>query len=223
MNYPFYAVITGDVRKSTMLPAADLVRLPMVLKEIFNEFNLQLKNRDQSLKYSIFRGDSFQLVTGPANALQAALFVRAGLRSAYPTTVSAAVDCRLAIAIGNIRNLSDNITESIGEAFTQSGRLLENMKKPSLMAIHTPSPSATSELNTELALCDELVRRWTHSQALLVPKLLNADVQMSIADDTGISQPAIAKKLQAMGWQAIDQLLLRYREICQELSYTNNT
>jgi len=217
MVHPLYAVITGDVRNSTRLPVADLIRLPSVLKEIFNTLNLFLEKKGQWLKYSIFRGDSFQLVIEPASAFETVLFVRAGLRSAFPATVARAVDCRLAVAIGTVENMSDNITESTGEAFIQSGRLLDELKKSFLMAIYTPNPSITSELNTELALCDELIRRWTHSQALLVPKLLNADAQSFIADKTGISQSAVAKKLQSMGWLSIAQLSDRYQNLCTQL------
>lgn len=222
MDLPLYAVITGDIRKSTGLAAADLVRLPDVLKEIFNELNRLLQKKGQWVKYSIFRGDSFQLLLNPSFALHAALFVRAGLRAAYPSTLASAVDCRLGIAINSIENLHDNITESTGEAFTQSGRLLESLKKSFLMAIQTPIPSITSELNTELALCDELVKRWTSSQARLVPFLLSDDLQTSIAQQTGISQAAVAKKIQIMGWQAIELLLMRYLELTSNMSLKNN-
>lgn len=218
MNQPLYAVITGDIKKSTRLPAADLVRLPSVLKEIFNAFGKTPEPKGRLLKYSIFRGDSFQLVIEPESVLEAMLFVRAGLRAAYPGSVAKAVDCRLAAAIGSIENLTDNITESTGEAFTLSGRLMEDIKKSFLMAIITPDPSATSELNTELALCDKLMSRWTYSQALLLPKLLNGEMQTSIADESGISQAAVAKKIQAMGWQAIEMLLQRYLHLCQQMA-----
>ncbi len=218
MNQPLYAVITGDIKKSTRLPAADLVRLPSVLKEIFNAFGKTPKPKGRLLKYSIFRGDSFQLVIEPESVLEAMLFIRAGLRAAYPGSVAKAVDCRLAAAIGHIENLTDNITESTGEAFTLSGRLMEDIKKSFLMAIITPYPSATSELNTELALCDKLMSRWTYSQALLLPKILNGEMQTSIADESGISQAAVAKKIQAMGWQAIEMLLQRYLHLCQQMT-----
>ncbi|NTW23065.1 MAG: hypothetical protein HGA37_00070 [Lentimicrobium sp.] len=215
MNQPLYAVITGDIKKSTRLPAADLARLPSVLKNIFNQFGKMPEPKGKLLRHSIFRGDSFQLVLEPESALEAMLFIRAGLRAAYPGTVAKAVDCRLAAAIGSIDNLTDNITESTGEAFTLSGHLMEDMKKTFLMAIITPNPAATSELNTELALCDRIITRWTYAQAQLLPKLLNAEVQAKIADDLGISQAAVAKMLQVMGWQAIEMLLLRYQHLCQ--------
>jgi len=220
MNPHQYAVLTGDVRKSTHLPATDLARLPSVLKEIFGNLSQLLAKKNQEVKYSIFRGDSFQLVLEPSSALSAALFIRAGLRATYPTTVSNAVDCRLAIGLGSIENMSDNITESTGEAFTQSGRLLEQIKKPSLMAITTSDADVTRELSTEFALCDELIRRWTHSQAVLVPGLLNGETQVSIADVAGISQAAVARKIQSMGWLAIEQLLNRYDELCKRMLST---
>lgn len=215
MNQPLYAVITGDIKNSTRLPAADMARLPSVLKNIFNEFGKTPEPKGRLIRYSIFRGDSFQLVLEPESALEAMLFIRAGLRAAYPGTVAKAVDCRLAAAIGPIQNLTENITESTGEAFTLSGHLLEDMKKTFLMAITTPNPDSTIELNTELALCDKIITRWTHIQAQLIPKLLNAEVQAKIADDLNISQAAVAKKIQTMGWLAIEMLLIRYQHLCQ--------
>lgn len=215
MNPHLYAVITGDIRKSTQLQPTDLARLPAVLKKIFGDYNLVLNKNDQHLRYSIFRGDSFQLLLDPYYALEASLFIRAGLRIAYPATVARAVDCRLAIAIDTIENLSENITESSGEAFTRSGRLLETMKKSVMMAIETPSPAMTGELNTELALCDEIVKNWTSAQASIIPGLLNNRLQVSLAMEKGISQAAIAKKTQKAGWPAIELLLIRYRFLCE--------
>ncbi|MBK6345235.1 MAG: hypothetical protein IPF68_04750 [Bacteroidales bacterium] len=216
MSQSLYAVITGDIRNSTRLSTDDLIRLPVVLKNIFSELNLFLSKRKQWLKYSIFRGDSFQLVASPAAALEVVLYVRAGLRSAYPKAVTSAVDCRMAIALGPVSHLSENITESSGEAFNRSGLLLERMGKSAFLAADTPIPSMTAELNTELALCTELVGRWTHSQAILVPMLLNAETQTSIAGSTGISQAAVAKKIHIMGWPAIEQLLSRYRFLYED-------
>ncbi|KAF0199039.1 MAG: hypothetical protein FD166_664 [Bacteroidetes bacterium] len=216
MSQMLYAVITGDIKNSTRLSSDELIRLPGVLKGIFSELNLFLEKKEQWLKYSIFRGDSFQLVTSPPVALEVVLFVRAGLRSAYPKAIAASVDCRLAIALGTVGHLSDNITESSGEAFNLSGLLLERMGKSVFMAAETQLPELNAELNTELALCNELVVRWTYSQATLIPKLLNAETQTVIAGEAGISQAAVAKKLQIMGWLAVEQLLLRYRILCNQ-------
>jgi len=216
MSHKLYAVITGDIRNSTRLSSDELIRLPGVLKGIFSELNHFLEKKGQWLKYSIFRGDSFQLVTSPAAAIEVVLFVRAGLRTAYPKAIAASVDCRLAIALGTIGHLSDNITESSGEAFNLSGLLLERMGKSVFMAAETTLPEINAELNTELALCNELVVRWTFSQATLIPKLLNAETQTVIAGEAGISQAAVAKKLQIMGWQAVEQLLSRFRTLCNQ-------
>lgn len=223
MEQPLYAVITGDIRKSSRLPDRDLARLPRVLKDIFSGLQAFLPEHQPEIRFSVFRGDSFQLVLDPASALEAAIVIRAGLRSAYPSTVSEAVDCRLAIAIGCIEHLSENITESSGEAFTSSGRLLDELKKSVYWAVSTPVAEITRELNLELALADELVKRWTHSQASLVPQLLNDKRQTSIAVFAGISQAAIAKKLRAMSWYPLALLMDRYRELCKQIILANRT
>ncbi|MBL7905010.1 MAG: hypothetical protein JNL22_08300 [Bacteroidales bacterium] len=212
---PVYAVLTGDIRNSTRMPETDQARLPQALKLIFSNLSDQLRNKGSQLESSIFRGDSFQLVTDPIAAIDVALGIRAGLRAAFPAKAGTAIDCRIAIGIGTVRNMRENITESSGEAFLVSGRLLENMGKTFLMRIETPHTEATQQLNILLALCDVIVKRWTYRQALLVPDLINDATQTGIAATSGTSQAAVASKINAMGWQAISQFRAHYTEICR--------
>lgn len=215
MTEPVYAVLTGDIRNSTRMPENEQARLPQVLRAIFSNLKDLLGRKGCRLESSIFRGDSFQLVTDPVAALDVTLGIRAGLRAAFPAKAGAAIDCRIAIGIGTVSNMRENITESSGEAFFISGRLLEQMGKTFLMRIGTPVAETTQQLNIPLALCDVIVKRWTHRQALLVPDLINDVTQTGIAATSGTSQAAVASKINAMGWQAIMQFRAHYVETCK--------
>jgi DNA-binding MurR/RpiR family transcriptional regulator len=71
------------------------------------------------------------------------------------------------------------------------------------------------ELNTSLSLADEIIRKWTSSQASLISFLLSGLTQQEIALETGSTQPTILRKVKSLGWQGISDLLIRYDEIIQ--------
>jgi|GEM_PF-433723 len=213
MSNTLYAVITGDIYKSSRMKNNQMNRLAGEIKRILAEISDFAGQRQAMVKYSVFRGDSFQIITQPEWAFTVIVYLRAGLRTAFPSTLASATDCRIALAIGPVQHFSENITESIGEAFTVSGRLLETMHKSGFLEAQTPLPEITHELNTEFALCNEIIRRWTTSQSQLVPMLLRNETQVNIAESLGVSQASIAQKIQAMGWYPTEILMVRYQQL----------
>lgn len=210
-----FAVITGDVIKSSKLTAGELSRLPAVFAQVVNEVDKICKQPAGTTKFSIFRGDSFQIITLPASALKTLTILRAELRKTFPKTIANAVDVRTAIAIGTVSHLAENITESTGEAFTKSGHLLDKLPHSRQTIFGSGSPEADKELNTALSLADEIIRKWTSSQAALISYLLSGLTQQEIALETGSTQPTILRKIKSLGWQGISDLLIRYNEIIQ--------
>lgn len=194
-----------------MSPAA-LRRLPGVLKDIFHTIDPICKPTHFATRFSIFRGDSFQLIAQPECAISALLIVRAGLRTAYPAPLSKAVDARIGIAIGEVNNLAKNITESSGIAFNLSGHLLEELKSPRLTGFVSENTKTNREWNVNFSLAEDIIRRWTSAQSILVPFLLQQMNQMEVAQATGARQPTIAAKIQAMGWEAI----MQWKQYCDE-------
>jgi len=210
-----FAVITGDVIKSSKLTAGELSRLPAVFVQVVNEVDRICKQPAGTTKYSIFRGDSFQIITPPACALKTLIILRAELRKTYPKTVANAVDVRTAVAIGTVSHFADNITESTGEAFTKSGHLLDKLPHSRQTIFGSAIPETDKELNTSLSLADEIIRKWTSSQTSLISYLLSGLTQQEIALKTGSTQPTILRKVKSLGWQGISDLLIRYDEIIQ--------
>ncbi len=218
MENRLYAVLTGDIVKSSRMSPADLKRLPGVLTAIFKSIDKLCKPKNFNTQFSIFRGDSFQVICEPACALKAWLLIRAGLRAAYPAPLSKSVDARIGIAIGKVNHLAKNITESSGEAFLLSGRLLEELKLSRLTRFASENKRTNQEWNVSFMLADDIIRRWTTSQCLMLPFLLQPMNQAEIAEATETRQPTITAKINAMGWSAIEQWLHYFDEIIMNAS-----
>ena len=212
MENRLYAVLTGDIVKSSRMSPANLKRLPGVLTAIFKSIDKLCKPKDFATQFSIFRGDSFQVICEPACALKTWLLIRAGLRAAYPAPLSKSVDARIGIAIGKVNHLAKNITESSGEAFLLSGRLLEELKTNRLTGFTSENKQANQEWNISFMLADDIVRRWTTSQCRMLPFLLQPMNQAEIAEATQTRQPTITAKINAMGWSAIEQWMHYFNE-----------
>lgn len=204
MENRLYAVLTGDIVKSSRMSPADLKRLPGVLTTIFQSIDRICKPVDFATQFSIFRGDSFQLICEPACALKAWLLIRAGLRTAYPAPLSKSVDSRFGIAIGKVNHLAKNITESSGEAFLLSGQLLEELKGTRLTGFASENKHTNREWNVSFMLADDIIRRWTTTQCQILPFLLQPMNQAEIAEATQTRQPTVTAKINAMGWNAIE-------------------
>lgn len=205
MENRLYAVLTGDIVKSSRMSPANLKRLPGVLTTIFQSIDPICKPAGFVTQFSIFRGDSFQIICEPACAIKAWLLIRAGLRAAYPAPLSKSVDARIGIAVGKVTNMAKNITESSGEVFLLSGRLLEELKSPRLTGFASENKQTNREWNISLMLADDIIRRWTTAQCQILPFLLQPMNQAEIAQATQTRQPTVTAKINAMGWSAIEQ------------------
>ncbi|KAF5062241.1 hypothetical protein DSECCO2_306940 [anaerobic digester metagenome] len=219
MDNSLYAVLTGDIVKSSRMSPADLRRLPEALSTIFQSIDPVCKPAAFATLFSIFRGDSFQLICEPACALKAWLIIRAGLRSNYPAPLSRSVDARIGIAIGKVTHLAGNITESSGEVFNLSGRLLEELKAPRLTGFDSGNKETNRNLNAGLMLADDILRRWTTTQCRIVPLLLQSTNQSEIAKATKTKQPTVTAKINAMGWNAIEHWMNYYITLTNESGY----
>lgn len=221
MNTSLYTVLTGDIVKSSRMEPAELRRLPEVLKTIFQSIDPLCEPSAFSTRFSIFRGDSFQLIVEPAIAMKAWLLIRSGLRAGFSAPLSRAVDARVGIATATVSHLAENITESSGEVFYLSGRMLEELKAPRLTGFASDNEKVNRDFNINLLLADEIVRRWTTTQSVLVPLLIQELNQDEIAQSTHTRQSTVAAKLNAMGWNAIEAWMIYFEErIKKDFSFT---
>lgn len=199
-----YAVITGDLISSSTKERKSLLT---ELKRALDTF-ISKKNSLTISGYELYRGDSFQgVIDDPENALKKALQIRTYLKKSSKNPDS---DARIAIGIGTIDYPASSIAESDGEAFRNSGPVLDEMKNGIKIKLKSPWKAINEEMAVQLVLADAIISRWSAPQAEVIAQSLNAQKQIEIASSLGISQSAVNQRLKAANWEAIEQLIERY-------------
>lgn len=216
-NNKIYAVFTGDIIGSSRF---DAVRDDMLLslKNSFKNIEKIVAPKEIICPFEIYRGDSFQgVVSVPEAALSIAMGIRASLLSSFRNS-KYRLDARIAIGIGTIDYLpEDRGLEGTGDAFIQSGKTLDNMKKgEENLIIRTPWAKINEELQTECSLLDALINRWTYEQSQAVLKQIQGMKQQDIAKELGISQSAVGQRLKTAGARAHLNFISRYKLIIEK-------
>jgi len=197
------AIITGDIINST--ETAPDVWLN-VLKKVFNRFGNTPKH------WEIYRGDSFQLEVQPNDALKAAILIKASLKQFKH------IDARLAIGIGEKSYDSQNITESNGSAFVNSGQCFEQLKKTTL-ALKSPIEVFDSQINLMLELALLVMDYWKPTTSTILKYTLEHpnQNQKTIAKQLEKSQSNISEGLKRGGYDELSKLLSYYESQIQTL------
>jgi|GEM_PF-197479 len=208
-----YAVLTGDIIRSTTLSPQELDAVRAALITAVNVARRWKRGLVQG-QPEFFRGDAWQLLlTDPALALRIAIHLRASLLA------TGLADTRIAIGLGEVDAVSsERISLSTGQAFALSGKALDRMTRYSNMTIEVP-PSAealSAWLRIVAHLCDALICQWTKRQA----ELVRAAVQPK-EPDTGliaralrprISKQAVAKGLGGANWYVLREAVRLYEK-----------
>ncbi|MFO8112057.1 MAG: hypothetical protein R6T92_06050 [Desulfosalsimonadaceae bacterium] len=216
----YVAVITGDVIAFKALPASVRRCMPRVIVGAGRSFNDAL-GPAMPWDADVFRGDGWQaLIEDPVQALRAALFFRAFIKSACTEDN---VDTRMAIGIGPVDYVPPgNISAGDGAAYRASGKLLGTMnsaRKGRIRCAFAHSPGIGNDIlkvPPDEELIDAVVRlagtigdKWRSRRALAVTGALKGWPQASIAQNWPgpISRQAVGKHLQRAGWDAISHAL----------------
>jgi len=212
------AVITADIVNSTKLNTeeADIVleSLHNTIQDIDNaKFNVYSS-------FAIKRGDSIQgELSNARDALRVALILKTAVNRLVITKNikrNIVVDIRIAIGIGSVIS-NNNINESSGEAYMNSGRTLDGMKKEKrTLAIKTPNVNLTDELETEIKLLEVIMDRWTLSSTNILYYILLGKTENEAAEILKITQSAINQGKKRGGWNAIENLLKRFETLMQQ-------
>lgn len=210
-----YAVLTTDLVGSRHLPAK---QLEARVHEVASLLEAKLFKRKKTFEF--YRGDSFQaLLERPQEALRLALLWRAAMKATV--TDEQQWDIRVAIGIGSISHRGKTMAASGGSAFQYSGTLLDNIKRNSdaRMAFHTEDETWNAALNTECILAEGIISRWTAIGAeTIFQQLLFVETQERLASRIGVTQSAIHKRLQTVGWPAIRHWEAYFRQsVLQQL------
>lgn len=191
----YYAVLTGDIIKSSLLSPAQLVSVRSSLIKAATAVK-RWKCGLVKGKPEFFRGDAWQLLlTDPSLALRVGIFLRASLLA------GGLADSRVAIGLGEVEVISSKkVSMSTGQAFVLSGKALDRMTVYWNMALEiSKSAGPLSEwLAVAGQLCDSLIGQWTKRQAELVRSALNPK-EPNFERIGQLLKPAISKQAVAKG------------------------
>lgn len=228
-----YAVLTGDLIGSSRFKMQERQHLLSYLKDSFKLISPEVI----ASPFVVFRGDSFQgVLSKPEEALKAALIIRASLLSRFKGKRTR-LDARIAIGMGTIDYPRDQAGEGDGEAFRRSGPELDKMKKGEQnLIIKTQWIELNGEFQTECALLDAIIQRWTKEQAEAIlyqiqrktflggtphdfrfkEPILGETTQEGIAKILSISQPALSQRLKTGGFWAVQLFLEHFKVIIRD-------
>lgn len=203
-----YAVLTGDLIKSSKLSANEFHSVKECLRKAAGKLNKLPKNNPGKVtkgKIDFYRGDGWQLLlTEPKYALRSCLFLRAYLKA------HSNADTRISVGVGEISNLNvTNISQSTGKAFELSGTALDELKARKRMTIAFPyyMKGKYDSLISVFELSDAIAQRWTSRQAEAMSLALSGYKQYEITKK--LNSKAVGKTLRTSGWYAVESVLER--------------
>lgn len=190
------AVLTGDLINSTGVssPKAFMQRLEFLLKSVKSIYGA---------KTTTFRGDGFQVsLAAPAQALECAIYLRAGLIAASPAKKDR-WDARISVAIAEAASQEG----TYGDAYIESGRGLDDMTKESLFIYGEPEVFRVSATLATLFV-DDIISHWTPSEAeAYLVYLEQPGGHKGVAQKLKKSRSTITKTLLRARYTLIDQYL----------------
>jgi hypothetical protein len=216
-QFKCYAVLTGDIIKSSRLPPGQLESVRSSLMSAVDSARGWKRGLVKG-KPEFFRGDAWQLLlTDPAMAMRVGILLRASLLA------GGLADSRIAIGLGEVEKIvSRRVSLSTGQAFILAGKALDNMTRYSSMTIAVPkSVGPLSDwLPVAGHLCDSLIGQWTRRQAELVCTAI--DPKEPDYEEIGrslmpaVSKQAVAKGLSGASWHVIREAVRLFEETSWE-------
>jgi hypothetical protein len=199
------AVITADVVNSSLLWKAQMDSLKRLIEQL-------LKKND--LRYIFYRGDSFNAVCEPGNALRISCLLRTLAIPLSDDKLHIQIDIRMAIGIGVVEEPFKSLSLAKGEAFVLSGREMDKMEKlgPRL-SIRCADPLIDTSMAAIALFTDYLIRRLTIRQAQVIHELMLGSTQMEVAGKLRKSQSTINKHAKAAGWRELERIMEIYKKL----------
>lgn len=201
---PQIAVLTGDLIDSTRVAAPKALnqRLQVLLDELVQRCQAEV---------TTFRGDGFQVrLPRPRQALECALYLRAGLLAASPAP-GQRWDTRVSIALGDDKSATD----IYGQAFVESGRGLDAMKKERLRFYAEP---VLLRMAVELAtvFVDDIINHWTPTEAeAYFEHRRTPGSHQQIADRLRKRRATVTQALLRARYTLLDQYLEQYDRLLE--------
>lgn len=192
------AVLTGDVINSR---EGEVQNWLQKLKAVLNLYG------DSPIKWEMYRGDSFQLLISPEDALKAAIHIKAVIKTAHNK------DVRIGIGLGEESHSAEKIAESNGTAYVYSGDAFESLKKQTL-AIKSDYPLIDESLNVMVKLALLTANNWSSTVAQVITSTIENPTknQKEIAKLLNKSQSSVSEALKRGGYEEIMNLIQYYQK-----------
>lgn len=200
------AIITGDIIDSESHKSSEWLG---ILKRYLSQLG------DSPTDWEIYRGDEFQLKIVREDALQAAIHIKALIKTVK------GLDVRMGIGLGTETFRGVGVSESNGTAYQRSGRTFESLKEDKLnLTIATGSGFYDDTLNLMLKLALNFMDDWSTVSAEIVVMALeypNAS-QKEIAERLDIQQSAVSQRQKRARLDLVFELLEYYSKILKEIN-----
>ncbi|MCF8223064.1 MAG: SatD family protein [Bacteroidales bacterium] len=210
------AVITADIIDYSKLSIEEENLVIDIIYDTFEDDEYVRTNVDSS--FMITRGDSVQIeLDKKEEALNVALLLKSAINKialSESNKTKPTIDVRIAIGVGEILGKRENVNESTGDAYTFSGRTLDMMKKNKrTLAIATNNKELNAELETEFRLLEVVLSGWTVNSAEVIYWTILGLNEREISEKLKKSQSAINQRKKTAGWNGIEPLIKRYKEL----------
>ncbi|MBL4630645.1 MAG: hypothetical protein JKY14_05615 [Paraglaciecola sp.] len=197
MNESIVGVITGDIVDSQKIEPENYDNMLYTLERTFTE----LKER-RDVTFEIYRGDAFQAIfSNPVDAVKSAVIIRLALKTAISS-----FDVRQNVGIGGVTSRRSDIKTSTGEAFTLSGKGLDNIRS-SYIAVTTNNKQFQSKIGLLTKFLDAHLSGLTliQSETLLCYLTSEDKSHEFIASSLSKTRSNTTKLLNAGHYQLIDE------------------
>lgn len=178
-----------------------------------------LKKYSKKNMFQIYRGDSFQAwIKEPEMALHCVIELKAALKR------SSTLDVRIAIGLGDIELIENNIAKSTGSALTNSGELLDTLKAKEQEIMVCSDSTIDHYMNIILKLALLYMNSWTENGAATVYEMFKHPhiTQEELGKKLGVQQATASRRLDRANWQETQELLNIFKRYYKDVSHGNN-
>ena len=199
------AIIAGDIINSQK---HDPDKYLSVIKEVLSEYS-------SKGMFQIYRGDSFQaMIKLPNLALHASINLKAALKKIE------SLDVRIAIGLGDVNIIDNNIAISTGSALTRSGELLDSLKEEGENLKVRADHALDEYFNMSLKMASLYMDDWTENGAAIVYETMNNPhiTQDAIGKKLGVQQATASRRLNRANWKETQELLYLFPKYLKTIS-----
>ncbi|KQC33865.1 hypothetical protein AAU57_11390 [Nonlabens sp. YIK11] len=198
-------VIAGDIINSQQNDPETFVK---VLKDILSEYS-------SDGLFQIYRGDSFQaLIKTPELGLYVSIKIKAALKRFGD------LDVRIAIGLGNVELIENNIAVSTGSALTKSGMLLDSLKEKGVNMMVQSGHPLDDYFNLTLKMACLYMDHWTQNSAEVIVAVMEHPgiTQEAIGKILGVQQATLSRRLQRANWKETSELIDQFAQYYKDVS-----